>query len=299
MQSETGFGFNEREFAACKGSHGPDYPPCKIWVSQRGDEKNGWRRHYDLKLHYNHRLTIKRAFANAFWLPHEKVWTIPWEGEHDNLGWRYGLINREIERESRQPQPQPQPPQSQPQLPRGYVPPDPCEYAGPREFRTDYYGAPSEFSARPPNPASYGQRRPEAREPSPPPKKRVSASKDGSPTAKRVAPEPAQDEHETEDEMDLEPESRPVPSDCRVYANEQVTYYERDHRSSIFEALIVRERTFPTHVTCVTIYGKVAEVEAYFAGRFLSSKNGPSYVSLAHTENKYHDRGLRVVAAFI
>ncbi len=292
-----------REFTGCKGSHGADWSPCKIWFHQQGTERNGWRPQYGIKLHYNHKAAIKRAFPTAFWHPTERIWTIQWEGPDDNLAWRYAAINHEIEQEAAynsatsKPPPPPSsredmpyasktPPRtsSQPQYPSvGHQPPS-----------ASYYSMPSERARVP---TSYVPRRPEGREPSPPPKIRVTVGQDGNP--QRTVAEPVHEEGEAEEEMETEVESRPVPNDCRMYADEQVTYYDRDHRSSIFEALIVRERTFPTHVTCVTIYGKVQEVEAYFAGRFLGSRNGPSYVTLAHTENKYHDRGLRVVAAFI
>jgi hypothetical protein len=116
------------------------------------------------------------------------------------------------------------------------------------------------------------------------------------------APTPAQSSTKydpDEDEMELEPESRAVPADCREYAVEQARYYDRDHRPTVHEELIVTARTFSSRVRCVVIYGKVPEVEAYFAARFLARRNGPAYVSLAHNENKYEDRGLRVVASFI
>lgn len=96
--------------------------------------------------------------------------------------------------------------------------------------------------------------------------------------------------------VDMEYEPRTISEECTTYATFKI---EHLMDSDVVVALHVDERKFKEGVLCVTISGKVAEVEAYFAGRYIAAHNVAQYRELHHFENKHRSFGARVIAEFI
>jgi len=96
--------------------------------------------------------------------------------------------------------------------------------------------------------------------------------------------------------IDMEYEPTPVPDACSAYAAHEVERLASAERERV---LVVEERRFGGGVRCVSISGRVAEVEAYYEARFIVAHGGARHRVLQHNENKERDYGARIVAQFI